>query len=466
MNFIADHYVSLCVAAMVITLTYIHFNLKDTNAHKYIGLALLGVDLLPASMAVSWATTQGEGLNTDLFVIGFIAFASLKLLLVWLLLRAMKNSNGAGVFLVIVSMVVIYAVILAAAAFNGNISGAKKVAQESLISAPIKSLDAQIVVAENKLAGLSQFSDTGKAGAESAKAERLNTQLITAQAALSKCPANYLTKCINPNTSKVDRLQGQLAALTYYSGHADYAVTLNLIAGLQERRSAMLTGEGVTSVSGLGADDRFLAKLFGGDTEAARNWKTLIFMVVFDFLTILIRMVVAYVNKGVNEAELLADQVMLLAGMGHSTHQIIAIMATNAGLTQLPNNRDSDAFNRGVTGTGNNADQNGDTDQIDGNLSDHSGVHSAPTRGRSKALSEDLEAVYLKWSGLVKSGGMKCSQDPAKKFILKELSGGNKKHSISPVGAVAIHKEWLDRGTAEGYLQPYVGNLNKSHELA
>jgi len=440
MEFLANHYISICVTAMVITLIFIHFNLKDSNANKYIALALLGVDLLPASMAVSWATTQGEGLNTALFVVGFIAFASLKLLLVWLLLRAMKENNGTGVCLVILSMVIIYMVVLAAAAFNGNISGAKKVAQETLISSPIKSLDAKIVTAENKLTGLARFSDTQKASLEHSKVSTLNTQLAGARAALSRCPSNYLTKCINPNQAKVDTIQRQLDSLTYHMGNAEYVGTLKLLSDLQERRTALLSGGDHISVSGLGADDRFLAKLFDGDVEQARNWKTLIFMIVFDFLTILIRMVVAYVNKGVNEAELLADQVMLLAGMGHSANQIISIMATNAGLTQLPDN----------------STQNTESQE----------PLQAPTGGASQALSEDLEPLYLKWSNLVKTGQLKCSQDPSKKFILKELSKGGLKHAVTPIGAVAIHKEWLDRGTSEHWLKPLGGIGKPSHVVA
>ena len=150
---------------MTATLIFIHINLKDRNASKYIASALLVVDLLPASMAVSWATTQGEGLNTFLFVIGFIAFASLKLLLVWLLLKAMTNKNTSGVMLVVITMLVIYAVILAGAAFNGNVSGAKKAAQASLDSAPMQSIDARILSAENKLEGLAKFADSTKANA-------------------------------------------------------------------------------------------------------------------------------------------------------------------------------------------------------------------------------------------------------------------------------------------------------------
>jgi hypothetical protein len=439
MNILANHYISICVALMVITLVFIHFNLKDSNANKYIALALLGVDLLPASMAVSWATTQGEGLNTALFVVGFIAFASLKLLLVWLLLRAMKDNNGAGVFLVIISMVVIYMVVLAAAAFNGNVSGAKKVAQETLISAPIKSLDAKIATAENRLTGLARFSDTHKAASESIRVAALNTQLAGARAALSRCPSNYLTKCINPNQAKIDTIQRQLEGLTYHKGNEEYAGTLKLLSDLQERRTTLLSGNDHVSVSGLGADDRFLAKLFDGDVEQARNWKTLIFMIVFDFLTILIRMVVAYVNKGVNEGERLADQVMLLAGMGHSANQIISIMATNAGLSQLP-------------------------DRSTQNTTSQEPLQ-APTGGTSQALSDDLESLYIKWSDLVKTGQLKCSQDPSKKFILKELSKGGLKHGVTPIGAVSIHKEWLDRGTSERWLKPLGGIGKPSHAL-
>ena len=432
---------------MTATLIFIHLNLKDRNASKYIASALLVVDLLPASMAVSWATTQGEGLNTFLFVIGFIAFASLKLLLVWLLLKAMTNKNTTGVMLVVLTMLVIYAVILAGAAFNGNVSGAKKAAQASLDSAPMQSVDARILSAENKLEGLAKFANSSKASAEAVKIDQLNTQLSSVRTTLSRCPANYLTKCINPAQRKIDDLERQLSGFTYSNGNREYAGTLALLATLQERRTELLSSGGMVAVSGLGADDRFLSKLFGGDVEQARNWKTLIFMIVFDFITIGIRMVVAFVNRGVDTGALFHEQYDLMRRMGHSHDQVMLSMSVAAGVVSLPDKNSGG----GIL----------DTDKVDSEK-----PLRESTRGASPALSDDLESAYLKWSNEVKKGTLKCTQDIGKRFILKELSSGKNSHSITPLEAVKIHKNWLDRGTDEKWLSVLGGIGKPSHKLA
>lgn len=433
---------------MTATLIFIHLNLKDRNASKYIASALLVVDLLPASMAVSWATTQGEGLNTFLFVIGFIAFASLKLLLVWLLLKAMTNKNTTGVMLVVLTMLVIYAVILAGAAFNGNVSGAKKAAQASLDSAPMQSVDARILSAENKLEGLAKFADSSKASAEAVKIDQLNTQLSSVRTTLSRCPANYLTKCINPAQRKIDDLERQLSGFTYSNGNREYAGTLALLATLQERRTELLSSGGTVAVSGLGADDRFLSKLFGGDVEQARNWKTLIFMIVFDFITIGIRMVVAFVSRGVDTGALFHEQYDLMRRMGHSHDQVMLSMSVAAGVISLP---DKNSGGGGIL----------ETDKVDSEK-----PLRESTRGASPVLSEDLESAYLKWSSEVKKGTLKCTQDVGKRFILKELSRGKNSHSITPLEAVKIHKNWLDRGTDEKWLSVLGGIGKPSHKLA
>ncbi|WP_299077702.1 hypothetical protein [uncultured Paraglaciecola sp.] len=447
MDFISSHYISISVAMMTATLIFIHLNLKDRNASKYIASALLVVDLLPASMAVSWATTQGEGLNTFLFVIGFIAFASLKLLLVWLLLKAMTNKNTTGVMLVVLTMLVIYAVILAGAAFNGNVSGAKKAAQASLDSAPMQSVDARILSAENKLEGLAKFANSSKASAEAVKIDQLNTQLSSVRTTLSRCPANYLTKCINPAQRKIDDLERQLSGFTYSNGNREYAGTLALLATLQERRTELLSSGGMVAVSGLGADDRFLSKLFGGDVEQARNWKTLIFMIVFDFITIGIRMVVAFVNRGVDTGALFHEQYDLMRRMGHSHDQVMLSMSVAAGVISLPDKNSGG----GIL----------ETDKVDSKK-----PLRESTRGASPALSDDLESAYLKWSNEVKKGTLKCTQDVGKRFILKELSSGKNSHSITPLEAVKIHKNWLDRGTDEKWLSVLGGIGKPSHKLA
>ena len=458
MDFLAAHYISISVTVMILVMVFIHFNLKDRNANKYIALALLGVDLLPASMAITWASTQGEGLTSGLFVLGFISFVALKLLLVWLLHKALTNGNTQGVWSVVGTMIIIYGVILAAAAFNGSISGAKGAAQEAISSAPVQSIDAQILAAENKLAGLSTFSDSGKAANEAATANRLKSQLATLQAALGQCPANYLTKCINPNNRKIEAAQRQLSSLTYYTGNQDYSGTLSHLAELQDRRSTLLSSGGIASTSGLGADDKFLARIFGGDVDAARDWKLFIFMIIFDFITIIIRIVVTFVNRGINEAELLSDQVYALAKAGHNSNQIIAIMAANSGLIQLPDKTNHDAFNGGVTGTDNNADQTvSEADQKD--RSDY--VHVV-----AKAGKQEVESLFSEWSQTVQAGTVKCTGKESKAFILKHLSGTGRTKTITPTQAVVIYKGFVEKGIQSGWLERAIVRGQPSVKLA
>lgn len=446
MDFLANHYISICVAVMAATLLFIHFNLRDRNANKYIAACLLVIDLLPASMAVSWATTQNEGLTTFLFVLGFIAFASLKLLLVWLLLRAMNDKNTGGVMLVIVTMLVIYGVILAGAAFNGNVAGAKKAAQASLDSAPMQSIEAQILSAETKLEGLAKFADGSKASAESTKTERLKRQLNAARTALSNCKPNYITLCIRPNTAKVDSLENQLSTLTYYAGNSEYTGTIALLATLQERRAKLMESGGTVSISGTGADDRFLSKLFGGDVEQARNWKTLIFMIVFDFITIGIRMVVAFVNRGVDTGALFHEQYDLMRRMGHSHNQVMLSMSVAAGVIDK-------------------------TGLISGDLTSD--------RDRTRAVDEGLSSesakvlmldndndMYLKWLGQVQSGDIKCTQKDGKRFISSNMTKGKQSQTITPQGMVEIHKRWLNQATNDGVLLVAGGIGKPSHVLA
>ena len=435
---------------MAATLIFIHINLKDRNANKHIASALLVVDLLPASMAVSWATTQGEGLNTFLFVLGFIAFASLKLLLVWLLLKAMSNKNTTGVVLVVITMLVIYAVILAGASFNGNVSGAKKAAQASLDSAPMQSVDAKILSAENKLEGLTKFADSTKANAETVKIERLNSQLSSARATLSRCPANYLTKCINPTQRRIDALEEQLNGFTYSSGNSEYTGTLALLATLQERRTELLSTGDTVAVSGLGADDRFLSKLFGGDVEQARNWKTLIFMIVFDFITIGIRMVVAFVNRGVDTGALFHEQYDLMRRMGHSHNQVMLSMSVAAGVVSLPDKS-------GLITSENQNDQPA--------AAGDSRSKSHGSSGDELPLLDNDNQLYSEWLHQVENKVIRCTRNDGKAFISARMTKGNQSNTITPMQMETIHKEWLQRATDEGVLEPLGGVGKPSHVL-
>ena len=409
------------------------------QVRSWLGYSALTLELLAGSMAIYWSVKNGSGLLTWIFVFGFVGLAVAKASIVSAVSKAFTDRNHPALLLGTLSLLGAYTVVYFAGSFHGGIEGAGKAAQEATASAPIRAIDSQLAVARDKLSNLSDYSDSSKAAKESAKASILNTQLSNAQAVLSRCPANYLTKCINPNQRKIDDIQLQLKALTYHAGNQRYAGTQQLIADLETQRANLLENGGVVSESGHGADDRMIAWLLNVSEARARDLKWLIFVLAFDLLSLLFRLTGEFVSRGVPETKLLTRQLAVLLESGYTLPNAALVLSGQTGLVNTDLTSDEDCT-RAVS--------NG---------------HSSQT---SDVLMLDNDNdMYLKWIGQVKSGEIKCTQKDAKRFISSNMTKGGQSQTISPAGMVEIHKRWLDQATEEGILKVLGGIGKPSHEL-
>lgn len=409
------------------------------QVRSWLGYSALTLELLAGSMAIYWSVNNGSGLLTWIFVFGFVGLAVAKASIVSAVSKAFTDRNHPALLLGTLSLLGAYTVVYFAGSFHGGIEGAGKAAQEATASAPIRAIDSQLAVARDKLSNLSDYSDSAKAAKESAKASILNTQLSNAQAALSRCPANYLTKCINPNQRKIDDIQLQLSALTYHAGNQRYAGTQQLIADLETQRANLLANGGIASESGHGADDRMIAWLLNVSEARARDLKWLIFVLAFDLLSLLFRLTGEFVSRGVPETKLLTRQLAVLLESGYTLPNAALVLSGQTGLVNADLTSDED-YTRAVS--------NG---------------HSSQTS--DVLILDNDNDMYLKWIGQVKSGDIKCTQKDAKRFISSNMTKGGQSQTISPAGMVEIHKRWLDLATEEGILKILGGTGKPSHEL-
>lgn len=321
-----------------------------------------------------------------------------------------------------------------AGSFHGGIEGAGKAAQEATASAPIRAIDSQLDAARDKLNSLSNYADSARASKERAAAAVLNTQLTNVRAALSRCPANYLTKCINPNQRKIDQLESQLSSLTYHTGNQSYSGTKQLIADLETQRADLLTGGGIASESGHGADDRMIAWLLNVSEERARDLKWLIFVLAFDILSLLFRLTGEFVARGVPETRLLTRQLAVLLESGYTLPNAALMLAGQSG------------FNSGAP-----------TPEKVNSQPDASGTQPVAEVESEVRLPSD-DQLYLQWLELVKDKTIKCTRNDAKRFISDQLAKGSQTETITPMAMQAVHKRWLEQATSEGVLKPLGGS--------
>lgn len=431
---------SLGIVALFLALMAYQQRGSVNQSRSWLGYSALTLELLAGSMAIYWSVKQGSGLLTWIFVLGFVGLAVAKAAIVPAVSKAYSESNHPALMFGIVSLLGAYTIVYFAGSFHGGIESSGKAAEEATASAPIRAIDAQLESARSKLTGLSNFADGNKAASESAKAQQLENGLNAARAALSRCPANYLTKCINPNQRKVDSLQSQLNALTYYSGNQNYTGTKQLIADLETQRANLLTGGNIASESGHGADDRMIAWLLNIPEEKARDLKWLIFVLAFDVLSLLFRFTGEFVSRGIPETRLLTRQLAVLLESGYSLQNAALVMAGQSGLNS-------------------------------GSLTSPEDITREPSSGASSETTKDLLLhndvdLYLKWLGQVKAGEIKCTQNDAKRFISSNMTKGNKSETITPAGMIEVHKRWLKQATEEGVLNPLGGIGKPSHVLA
>ena len=417
------------------------------QSRSWLGYSALTLELLAGSMAIYWSVKNGSGLLTWIFVLGFVGLAVAKASIVPALSKAFTDSNYPALVFAIPSLIGTYGIVYFAGSFHGGIEGAGKSAQEATASAPIRALDAQLEAARNKLTSLSNYADVNKAAAESATASKLNTQLVSARAALSRCPANYLTKCINPNQQKIDTLQNQLNALTYYSGNQNYSGTKQLIADLETQRAELLTGGNITSESGHGADDKMIAWLLNIPEEKARDLKWLIFVLAFDILSLLFRFTGEFVSRGIPETRLISRQLEVLLKSGHSLSDAALLLSGQTGL--ISGSLTSENPQKQPDASGSNQFKN-----------DHS------SESRKTPLLDNDEQLYSEWLHQVQNKIIKCTRNDGKAFISDRLTKGKQSKTITPMEIQDTHRSWVNRAEKEGILKPLGGIGKASHILA
>lgn len=416
------------------------------QARSWLGYSALTLELLAGSMAIYWSVKNGSGLLTWIFVFGFVGLAVAKASIVSAVSKAFTDHNHPALLFGVVSLLGAYSVVYFAGSFHGGIESAGKAAQEATASAPMRAIDSQLEAARNKLEGLSKYADSGKAANESSKVSSLTNQLNEVRAALGRCPANYLTKCINPNQRKIEQLQNELGTLTYYKGNQAYSGTKQLIADLETQRATLLTSGNIASESGHGADDKMISWLLNVSEEKARDLKWLIFVLAFDILSLLFRLTGEFVARGVPETKLLTRQLAILLESGYSLPSAAAVLAGGSSLNTTFDNTDLTSKNDSKHCT--RADEKhfqGDPENL--------------------VLSNDRD-LYLKWIGQVKAGDLKCTQADAKRFISSNMTKGRLEQSLTPQGMIQIHKRWLDDATQDGILKPMGGAGKPSHVLA
>ena len=437
--------VSLGIIALFCALVAYQQRGHVNQSRSWLGYSALTLELLAGSMAIYWSVKNGSGLLTWIFVFGFVGLAVAKATIVPAVSKAFNDGNTPALVFGVISLLGAYSVVYFAGSFHGGIEGAGKAAQEATASAPIRALDSQLEAARDKLSGLSNYADSSKAAKESAAAKALDIKLSNARTALSRCPANYLTKCINPNQRKIDNLQNQLSALTYHSGNQNYSGAQQLIADLETQRAGLLTSGNIASESGHGADDRMIAWLLNVSEERARDLKWLIFVLAFDILSLLFRLTGEFIVRGVPEIKLLTRQLAVLLESGYSLPNAAAMLASASGFsTALPDP--------------NLTSQNSEIDCTRA-VENHSPANPDPV------VLENDNALYFDWKEQVKTGDIKCTQKDAKRFISRNLATGGQSQTITPQGMIEVHKVWLERATNEGILKPLGGVGKPSHIL-
>jgi len=417
------------------------------QSRSWLGYSALTLELLAGSMAIYWSVKNGSGLLTWIFVLGFIGLAVAKASIVPALSKAFTDSNYPALVFAIPALIGTYGIVYFAGSFHGGIEDAGKSAQEATASAPIRALDAQLEAARNKLTNLSNYADANKAAAESAKASTLNSQLISARAALSRCPANYLTKCINPNQQKIDTLRNQLSALTYYAGNQNYSGTQQLIADLETQRAELLTGGNIASESGHGADDKMIAWLLNIPEEKARDLKWLIFVLAFDILSLLFRFTGEFVSRGIPETRLISRQLEVLLRNGHSLSDAALMLSGQTGL--ISGSLTSEKRLEAPDASGSNQSENGSSSE-----------------SQKTPLLDNDEQLYLEWLHQVQNKVIKCTRNDGKAFISDRLTKGKQSKTITPMEIQDIHRSWVNRAEEEGILKPLGGAGKASHILA
>lgn len=468
------------------------------NRHQtrsWLGWAALTLELLAGSMAVYWAASNGEGLLTWVFIGGFVGLAMAKATIVSAVVVAYEKHLYPAMAIGVLTLLGAYTIVYFAGSFHGGMESAGRAAQEAEASAPIRAIDAQLTAARDKLTGLSGFADGARASTEGAQAQQLQDELRDAQAALSRCPANYLTRCINPAQARIAELRSQLSGLTYHSGNQDYSGTKQLIADLETQRAQLLQSGNIKTASGSGADDQMVAWILNVGIEEARHLKWLVFVLAFDVLSLMFRLTGDMVSVGQNDNRLLANRMVVLLDSGLSASEAGNILEHKAQ-PALPDNTEAVSDNvlpeskpdvkqpagfirpddltipngkstwnaelnkSGIASPSDPAmNQSADQAQIDRILQrgqqsqdDTSGL-SMPSQssGLDGGLQAVADSLYPAWRKAVVSGDCSHAKAATQKFIWKH--SGNEKETLTANEVVRVWESWKAKGVNDGLLK-------------
>lgn len=466
------------------------------NRHQtrsWLGWAALTLELLAGSMAVYWAASNGEGLLTWVFIGGFVGLAMAKATIVSAVVVAYEKHLYPAMAIGVLTLLGAYTIVYFAGSFHGGMESAGRAAQEAEASAPIRAIDAQLTAARDKLTGLSGFADGARASTEGAQAQQLQDELRAAQSDLSRCPANYITKCINPAQARIAELRSQLSGLTYHSGNTSYSGTKQLIADLETQRAKLLQNGNIKTASGSGADDQMVAWILNVGIEEARHLKWLVFVLAFDVLSLMFRLTGDMVSVGQNDNRLLASRMVVLLDSGLSASEAGNILEHNKR-PALPNKSDAvsdkvlqeskpdvkqpagfirdgysvptgkSTWNAELKKSGINSpadpamNQHADQAQIDRILQrgqqspdDTSGLGiPSASSPLDNALQMVANSLYPAWREAVLTGGCSHAKASTQKFIWKH--SGNEKETLTANETSRIWESWKLKGADDGLL--------------
>lgn len=453
------------------------------NRHQtrsWLGWAALTLELLAGSMAVYWASANGSGLLTWVFIGGFVGLAMAKATIVSAVVTAWERKLYPALLVGVVTLLGAYTIVYFAGSFHGGMESAGRAAQEAEASAPVRALDARLASEREKLSGLSGFADAGRASKESQQAQQLQEALHAAQTALARCPANYLTKCIHPAQVRIDALRQQLRALSYYKGHQHYQGLHQLIADLEQQRADLLQSGRVKTASGVGADDAMVAWVLGVSTEDARHLKWLVFVLAFDVLSLLFRLTGDMVSVGQNDHRLLANRLVVLLDSGLSLHEAGRLIGQGhaPALLPVPENLPLSADEQrtwhselSLQDIDSPADEtlNQTADKatveriiargqdVENSVSDRTGkrtgkVSAERARTVPDTFQQAADTLYDEWVSLVRAGRLKPTIRPARQLISQRLCSQQQTETLTPAHIDAVIQGWFERAERTGVL--------------
>lgn len=328
----------LAVAAVGAALVAWQTRGDPARCRGWLGWSALSLELLAAAMAVFWAVRNGSNVLTLLFAVGFIGLALAKAVTISALVHAGRAGNYGAVAVGVLAMAGAYLTVYGAGAFEGTMDGSQKAAEAAQRSAPALAMDSQLKAAYAKLEGLTAYADSTRAAESASKAENLHRRLQDARNRLAACPPTYITKCVDPARREIASLEQALGADGYAAGNAAYLGTQQHIADLEAQRAELLKTGGTAAGVAAGRDDELVAWLFGVPVPQAAALKWLLFVGVFDVLSLLLRLFGDLVQAGASAAELATRRYRALLDSGLTVPQAATLLAggTAALLPALP----------------------------------------------------------------------------------------------------------------------------------